>query len=458
MACRNKKLILLIAFSLFLSTVSAISLYPPMQLDDPFSSEKLLSQRTFLRELDPSDQAAADQLTISLTTMGKGDPLYVWFGHSGLVVTDQRSGRSVMYDYGIFSFDDDFYQTFALGRLNYEVWATSAPARYEMAIEEDRTITSITLNLPDSGKLELVRFLNFNIEPQQNTYLYHHYTENCSTRIRDIIDRAVGGQFKSWAQSIPYEETLRQMVMRHTAASPFIDWTLNFLQSGTIDSPITVWEAMFLPAVLEEALLAFSYVDSSGNRIPLVTQRETLHTATEDLRTPVLEQYQSMTLHGTLFGIAIGLISILLGRVLPNSRYSMLQKFGIMVHGWFAFLWTFILGVLALLLVFMMVGSNHDVTYFNENSIFVNPYLLILSVQALRSAFGKERSLRRFRQGNTFMAILVLVTILLKGVFHEYMIQQNWQILFTVLPCYIANSSIPFERLFQRRRFLSDED
>lgn len=457
MISRHKMLSLFCTIALWVSSLSAISFYPTMQLDDPFSSERMLANRRFLSEITTAERDAADQLEVSITTMGKGDPLYVWFGHSGLIVTDRKSDRSVMYDYGIFSFDDDFYQTFAMGRLNYEVWATSAPARNQLAIEEDRDISNVVLDLPASAKLELVDFLNFNVQEENNTYLYHHYDDNCSTRIRDLVDKAVGGQFKTWATSIPYALTLRQLVMLHTGSSPFIDWTLNFLQSGVIDHPISLWEAMFLPAVLEQALLEFSYTDTEGNVIPIVTNRTTIHTATEGIRTPVAETWESATMRGSLFGLAVAAILIIFGRLFQNSRSTVLRKTGTVVSGLLNFVWTFAVGILSTILLFMMVASNHDVTYFNENILFANPWLLVMSVQALRAAFGRERALGHFRKGNTFMAVMVLVTIVMKGVFHDLLIQMNWQIMFTLLPLYAANSSIPFERWFRRRRPVLDD-
>jgi hypothetical protein len=447
-------LVLLIGFPLV-----AVSLVPGSRFEDPNASQTMLAGRDFTKALTASEQLSADLLELHLTTMGKGDPLYVWFGHTGLVVTDKRNNRSVMYDYGIFSFDDDFYQTFAMGRLNYEVWATSAEARYDLARSENRDISNITIHVPDAAKMELVRFLNYNIQPENSTYLYHHYRENCSTRIRDIIDKAVDGQFQAWARAIPMDETLRQLVMRHTYASPFIDWTLNFLQSGSIDKPISLWEAMFLPAVLEQALLDFSYIDESGHEIPIATDRRILNSAPVGARAPVLESYQSMTLPGFWFGLLVGLVSLLFGRVIASSQSNGLRRFGQLVEGLLGFAWAMVVGVLSSLLLFMMLASSHDVTYFNENIVFATPWALVMAVQSLRGAFGKDAARRRFRQANTIMAILVGTTIVMKVIFLDLLVQQNWQILLTLLPMYLCNSSIPFERFFERkRRILDDSD
>lgn len=456
-SCRTRLTLIILVVLATLSPLAAISFYPEMQLEDPFSSTLLLEDRDFFFETDVAYRAAADNLQISLTTMGKGDPLYVWFGHSGLVVTDLRSGRSVMYDYGIFSFDDDFYQTFALGRLSYEVWATSAQARYDLAREEDRTVSEITLNLPASAKIELVNFLNYNIAPENNTYLYHHYDENCSTRIRDIIDKAVDGQLKAWATETPLDMTIRDLVTLHTANSPFIDWTLNYLQSGSIDHPISLWEAMFLPEVLERALLEFTYTSLDGSVVPLVTDRRIIHTASEGRRPPVAQQPVSVTLPAFLASLGLALLSIFTGHILSESRFKTIRTLGKSVYGVITTVWTAAIGILSTLLVFMMFVSNHDVTYFNENFLISSPWLLVMSVQVLRGLFGNTVSERRFRRANTILAVAVISLSIVKAVLYDVLIQDNWQIILTLLPLYLANSSIPFEKLVSRFSFRADD-
>lgn len=446
-----------ILFFTIVAALPAASLRTEPMFSDPNSSERMLAGRDFANVGDRAALEAADNLAISLVTMGRGDPLYVWFGHSGLAVTDRSADRGVLYDYGIFSFDDEFYQTFAMGRLYYEVWATSLPARINLAIEEDRDVSEVELDLPPAAKLEILGLLNQNITQEYHTYLYHHYRENCSTRIRDIIDRAVGGQLKAWAQSISSEETIRQLVMRHTSSSMPIDWVLNFLQGQTIDRPVTLWEAMFLPSILEEALLGFTYAATDGRRVPIAIDRTVHHLAASSTRPRTLDRWQPMVLPGFLAGLAIALASILLGRYQASAYLSTAQKVSRFSYGLLNFTWSAAAGLLSVLLLFMMTASNHDVTYLNENILFVTPYLLVMAIQALKAGFGNRRSLVRFRKANTAFALLIIAFMLMKLVFIDLLIQQNWQIACTMLPIHLANSTVPFERLLARKHRVIDD-
>lgn len=436
----RKVLVTIFIIFVLLQPLWSISNLREGPLWDPFSSTELLKERNFFRELSQEEEEALKALEIDLVTVGRGDPLYVWFGHTGLVVRDKRVDRSVMYDYGIFSFDDGFYKTFAMGRLNYQVWATSALARLNQAVSSERSVTKLKLNLDDSATIETINFLNFNVKEENNTYLYHHYRENCSTKIRDIIDKAVGGQFKGWATSIESPYTLRQLVMLHSAPSPLIDWLLNFLQSGEIDGPITLWEAMFLPAVLEKALLNFEYLNSAGEMVKIASDYEVLNEEPLGVRPTTRSEWKSTTLPTFLVALAVAL---LLRGLLCLSRRSKVAK---VAWGSLTFLIYLVLGILSLLLLFMVSISNHDVTYWNENLIFATPWLVVMAIQALIYLFSKTSSLKHFKRGNTFFALLMVVYIVLKMAFPTLLGQQNWPAILTFLPLFVANSSLISKR------------
>ena len=39
----------------------------------------------------------------------------------------------------------------------------------------------------------MAKLLADNVLPENRDYLYHHYNDNCVTRLRDMIDTALGG-------------------------------------------------------------------------------------------------------------------------------------------------------------------------------------------------------------------------------------------------------------------------
>ena len=105
-------------------------------------------------------------------------------------------------------------------------------------------------------------------------------------------------------------------------------------------------------------------------------------------------------------------------------------------------LMTFIISILLLfftilscVLIFMMCFSNHDVTYFNENIIYVNPLLFLALFSSLRALFSrKKREATMCLSVMKISFVLTLILIILKGLFMGFFIQDNFaQICFMLI-------------------------
>jgi hypothetical protein len=264
-----------------------------------------------------------EYLQIKLVTIDPGDELTMWWGHTALIVEDLRFNTSLFYNYGIFSFEqDNFIRNFAMGRLIFWVgaWNTEGALDYYKSL--NRTIRMQILDFAPERRLELARFLAHNALPENREYLYDHYYDNCSTRLRDLIDRMVDGQF---AQSClqPARMTLRQHTRRHTHQHFWMDLLLMYLMNDTIDKPITRWQEMFLPTELEKNIQSLSISDSSGVRRKLVSENILFFEASE--RSPVPEfapQHWPVTLAlgGFLAMLCLYLAHFYLNRT-PASKY-----------------------------------------------------------------------------------------------------------------------------------------
>jgi len=105
-----------------LSLISIILLFVLIQFTSLFS-------QTFPRSEN------GDNLKIKLVTIGPGSELTNFWGHNAIIVEDTISGESYFYNYGLYSFDDNFVYNFVKGRLIFEVGAfrteKTGPSRYK---------------------------------------------------------------------------------------------------------------------------------------------------------------------------------------------------------------------------------------------------------------------------------------------------------------------------------------
>ena len=148
------------------------------RLDGGFDGVASLSHFDFSHG-EGLDDTYLDDVTISLVVQDPGKEVYVWFGHAGLMV--QTPQGDVMYDWGVFSFGPSFYTDFLFGRLYYRVTSSWADTAILKGIGEDRTVKVLDIPLDNAAKAATIDFVNLNTRPENRTYLYHYYLDNCAT-------------------------------------------------------------------------------------------------------------------------------------------------------------------------------------------------------------------------------------------------------------------------------------
>jgi hypothetical protein len=397
---------------------------PNVSIEQPFDSELELSKMDFSKPLAQNQLDWINQCTVSLVTIGPGDELYSWFGHSALVV-GQPNGQNVMYDYGIFdTTQKNFYLNFARGRMLYSVFASGAEWRIDYAIAEERDVQWIELNLANEAKFATVRFLQNNAKEGNNTYLYHFYKDNCATRLRDIINAATEDQFRAWAESQKEMGTFRTFAQRSLAHASVTAWFLNFLQGHDIDRSLNRYDEMFLPESLNQSVLDFTYADGSPLAQKVTIQQDTTG---QNIRFVPLDKDENNDWQYALAGLFLGLASYALFLAKNKKAWALFNGLILLV-----------LSIIGTLLLFMMTLSNMDMTWFNENIVYINPLLWVACLQSFAVVFSKKKSpapvLRHYR----LFSILTVLLVIAKGLFPALLIQDNLNIILVVLPLYLV--------------------
>jgi len=349
-----------------------------------------------------------ENLTVKVAVIGPGDELYFWWGHIALVIEDSRTGRSYFYDYGIFDFrGDNFFYNFAMGRLWYSCGASSSRSNYDFFRKTNRGVKIFTLDLLPETRQKIKNFVDTNTLPENKNYFYHHFRDNCSTRIRDIIDLATDGQFKKQFENEESRFTLRQQVRRHTWFSPAADWFLNFLMGQVIDKKITVWEDMFLPSEVGKRIDDFYYNDINGELKKLVSSSETIliiEGRPLPLETP-RGQWPFPLILGLVLSAIFGAFFFMQYKNIKAGR--VLAGIGMSVCGLF-------FGLLGVMLYFLVFFSNHDYTYQNLNIIYCTPLLLVSFVFGLCYSFArKKEKLLKYGFLSRFVWLITLAGIIL---------------------------------------------
>ena len=146
--------------------------------------------------LNTKGQILSPEAEISVYTLGPFQAeLYSAFGHSAYRVFDPVHEWDMIYNYGIFDFNQpNFYLNFAKGDPFYMLGVQHYEQFKNAAIGENRSIVQQVLNLNQEEKQNLYNFLQWNAQPENRNYYYNYIYDNCATKIRDVIDSLFVGQ------------------------------------------------------------------------------------------------------------------------------------------------------------------------------------------------------------------------------------------------------------------------
>ena len=213
----------------------------------------LLAPFTLAAQERPVPAEAGSQIEISVLTFGQGDVLFERFGHNALRVRDAATGRDLAYNWGMFDFDQpNFLGRFLSGDTRYWVEAFESGPLIEWYRRQDRTIHEQVLALTPAQRLELARFVGENAREENRYYRYDYFLDNCSTRLRDAIDHALGGSLARRFEPIRTPWTFRSESVRLMTPDGLAQAGIDIALGPRADEPISAWEAMFIPMRLRD--------------------------------------------------------------------------------------------------------------------------------------------------------------------------------------------------------------
>ena len=371
--------------------------------------------------------APGTDLRVDLYTYGPGAIYWERFGHDALVLTDARDGQAIAFNYGLFDFDQkDFFLNFARGRMNYMAAAWPAADDLAQYRGEGRWIVAQRLNLAPAQRAALRDFLVWNVQPANARYAYDYYLANCTTRIRDALDRVLGGTLRAQARVQSRAFTYRSQTDRLMAGQPWLMLLLDLGLGPFADQPLDGWSGSFLPAQLMETLRGVR----AGTGQPLVASETRLADARlppppaspPALRWPLLAA-----------GLACGIAFAVAGRLRRCSRIARCGfAFGGALYACFA-------GLAGVLMLVLWFATTHRAAWATEPKLLFAPLALLLIVPLLR---GARRDVPASRFALVLTSLMTLAAIIaLVANLTGWLLQRNLHWILFALPVWVGLAS-----------------
>lgn len=324
-----------------------------------------------LAPVDPLHQSGQN-VTISLLTMGTGEQVWELFGHNALWIHDNVTNRDTVFNWGVFSFHQEhFIPHFLQGRMLYSMGGDSMENVLAAYRYWNRSVWSQELDLTPAQKDSILVTIQRNALPENVNYRYDYYRDNCSTRVRDILDHALGGPLSVQAAGLT-DATYRWHSLRLMQGNLPIMLGVDIGLGRPSDVRLTKWQEMFLPRKLHDFIAHVRVLDSSGTLKPLVRGERVLFQATREPEPAAPPDLGLWLLFG---GVMIAAVMTSLG-FMATPLHPVMRFAAAVVSG----VWSFAVGLLGTLLVLLWSVTDHVFAHANENVLLFNPLWLGLAV------------------------------------------------------------------------------
>ncbi len=230
----------------------------------------------------------SDSLEVSLLTCTPGPDAYERFGHSGIRIQDFKNGQDLVFHYGVFSFNTpNFIYRFVKGETDYQLGLVPMEAFLYEYDTRGLGMTECVLWLSKEQKVRLLNLLIENYRPENRTYRYNYFFDNCATRPFRKVEEATEGLIRydtAWVKPVTHRNLLREKTGHNT----WLDFGITLAVAGRADKPTTMHEQIFLPDKLEMCY-ANAMIDLPSGKV-----QDSLGTARLVLSRPLVKEKRTL--------------------------------------------------------------------------------------------------------------------------------------------------------------------
>lgn len=289
---------------------------------------------------------------VSIITAGPGKVLYEGFGHSTIRIKD--ADFDVAYNYGIFDFDaPNFYLNFTKGKLLYKL--QSYPFHYFVRgyQNDKRWIKEQVLNLSSEEKQQFYEYLENNAKPENATYLYDPFYNNCASILREITETILKDKVTFNENHIPNKQSFRQLMNTEIYWNTWGSFGINLALGSKLDKIASAKEYMYLPDYVYEGFNNANVLRDGKSEKLIKNDRFILN-------------FKELTITSSFFNpMVIFTIFMFIGLLITLKDFKRKKR-----TKWFDFILFFTTGLIGLLIVFMWFFTDHSTAPNNFNFLW----------------------------------------------------------------------------------------
>lgn len=331
----------------------------------------LAALTTPAQDAEPIDKDSGAALRIALVTISPGAVYWQRFGHNAILVENRITRESALYNFGMFDFEqENFLLNFVRGRMMYRLVAMDTRSDLDGYVADGRSVYVQELDLIPEQRYAVAEMLASNALPENAEYRYDYFFDNCSTRVRDVLDAVLEGGLKQAMQARSQGQTLRQLALSYAQHEPWLALGIDLGLGPLADRKINFHDEMFLPQRLRELARELKVTGPDGQPRPLVREEWRFHAG--DLDDTVLPE-PDWRWRFAVLGLAMMAILLVLRR---RGFPRLAGRLGAVI--------ALLLGSGGLIMAGLWLGTDHAIAARNLNLVLFSPLALLLLPALIR--------------------------------------------------------------------------
>lgn len=309
---------------------------------------------------------------VYLLTCNPGTETYSIYGHSALRIVNEANQTDLVYNWGVFDFSTpNFAWKFAKGRLDYLLGVESMDNFLRTYFYENRAVYSQKINLLPEETKTLMLLINENLKPENKKYRYDFFYDDCSTRIRDLLEKSTENKLLYPPTDTFNAPTFRSMTGKYQAPFPWLKFGIDLIMGSPGDKKTTFREMMFLPVDMQNCL-GESVINRNGKMIPILQNPELIL----DFDLPNYKN-RRLVAPENIFSLILILLIILIPLI---KRRALINAIDMIIF--------FLFTILAVLMIFFNFFTDHQQMKMNLNILWLNPFLLACLISLIMGKPG----------------------------------------------------------------------
>ncbi len=324
---------------------------------------------------------------IGVATMQPGAIFFERFGHNAIIVDDPMQAEPLSYNFGFFDMSEPgFVGRFVKGDMRYYLARLRWRDDLQHYLDTGRGVSIQWLDLTPAQAETMAAALAENAKPENARYRYEYFTDNCATRIRDAIDRALSGKLKPQLTARSQGNTYRSEAVRLASPAPWMWLGFDVGLGPSSDQPLSRWEDAYVPMRLANSLRDVKLPDGR----PLIASEETV---APHRIAPEPAEFQRAWWPWLLAGMVIAALWSWSVQQKPRAAAAI------------ALLFWAVAALLGSVMLAVWLGTEHRFGWANHNLMLLSPLSWLLLPGGWRLARGRPA-------GSLFRGALIATVVL----------------------------------------------